>query len=50
MADQQLVDLRLNDQQWEVSDDAHRALVEGRKYRVYYLPRSLNFVAIEPID
>jgi hypothetical protein len=40
----------LGDQSWLVSPEAARALIEGRRYRVYYLPRSNALVGIEPIE
>jgi len=39
----------LNGQDWRVSPEAWRALIEGRRYRVYYLPRSKALVGIEPM-
>src|SRR5262249_31577954 len=35
---------------WLVSPEAYRALLEGRRYRLYYLPRSKKLVGIEPIE
>jgi hypothetical protein len=40
----------LNGQDWRVSPEAWRALIEGRRYRVYYLPRSKALVGIEPME
>jgi hypothetical protein len=36
--------------QFYVSGAAYNALVEGREYRLYYLPRSKKLVGIEPVD
>jgi hypothetical protein len=40
---------RLGSQKWLVSQAAYYALMEGQRYRVYYLPRSKLLVGIEPI-
>lgn len=37
-------------QRWRVSPQAYRALMEGQGYRVYYLPRSKQLVAVEPVS
>ncbi len=39
----------LNGQNWLVSPEAYRALIEGQRYRLYYLPRSKGLVGIEPV-
>ena len=39
----------LDGQDWLVSAEAYRALIEGQRYRVYYLPRSKKLVGIEPL-
>ena len=40
---------QLGEQQWLVSPEAARALINGLQYRVYYLPHSKTMVGIEPI-
>ncbi len=40
----------LDQQKWLVSLEGYRALIEGRKYRIYFLPRSKVLVGIEPIE
>jgi|SRR5579859_1050082 len=39
----------LNGQNWRVSPEAYRALIEGQRYQIYYLPRTKALVGIEPI-
>lgn len=40
----------MGDLRWRVPYRAYDALVEGLAYRIYYAPRSLQLVAIEPLD
>jgi hypothetical protein len=35
---------------WSVSPVAYRAIIEGERYRVYYLPHDKSLVGIEPIE
>jgi len=37
-------------QNWLVSPEAYRALIEGQRYRIYYLPRTRALVGIEPLE
>ncbi len=39
----------LGNESFSVSGAAHRALVKGQRYRLYYLPRSKKLVSIEPL-
>jgi hypothetical protein len=40
---------RLGRQSWLVSPEAYRALLTGRTYRIYFLPRSQALLGIEPV-
>lgn len=40
---------RVGDQRFSVSNKAYDALIDGRSYRVYYMPRSRTLVGIEPL-
>jgi hypothetical protein len=40
----------LNGQQFRVNRTAYNALVEGRPYRLHYLPRSKQVVSVEPLQ
>jgi len=40
---------QLNEIKFNVSLPAYNALIEGKKYRVYFTPRAKHLVAIEPI-
>jgi len=40
---------RLDKQSWLVSSEAYRALLTGRSYRLYFLPRSKTLLGIEPL-
>jgi hypothetical protein len=40
----------VDSQHWLVSAQAYRALIEGQRYSIYYLPRTKALVGIEPIE
>ena len=40
---------KLSNQSWLVSPEAYRALIEGQNYRAYFLPRSKQLLAVEPL-
>jgi hypothetical protein len=40
---------QIGNQLWLVSPEAHRALVEGGRYHIYYLPHAKPLLAIEPL-
>ncbi len=40
----------LDSQRWKISEAAYNALIEGKRYRIFSLPRSKRLVAIEPLE
>lgn len=39
----------VNGQRFDVGQQGHQALIQGRRYRLYYYPRSKRVVSVEPI-
>lgn len=39
----------VNGQRFNVGQQAHQALIQGRRYRLYYFPRSKTVVSVEPL-
>jgi len=40
----------IDDQSFEVSKSAYTALIDGLKYRIYYLPRTKRLISIEALE
>ncbi len=40
----------MDSQRWKISNAAYNALIEGKRYRIYSLPRSKRLVAVEPLE
>jgi hypothetical protein len=39
----------VNDQRFNVGQRGHQALIQGRRYRLYFFPRSKRVVSVEPL-